>query len=73
MVFPLAGKTSEVETFTFNFVKRRWDGGLDWDQPRPNVNYGVDMLNERPSIYLKLWGEETVDSLGKLLLYNTKL
>ncbi len=62
-------QTQEVETFTFNFVKRTWEGRVAWDQSHPSANQTVMLPGGgQAAVYLKLWDEDLVKTLGKSLL-----
>ena len=68
MVLPVAGSTNHAELLEFNLVKSNWDRTLTWDQPRPFYNHKMHLSPDRPSAFMKIWGEDKVQTVGKLLL-----
>ena len=67
MVLPVAGSINHAELLEFNLVKSNWDKTLTWDQPRPFYNHKMHLSPDRPSAFMKIWGEEKVQTVGKLL------
>ncbi len=64
--FPVAGQPNQSERVEFNLARLRFDDHLVWDQPRPFANQLIHMDNQRPMVFGKTWGEDRVDSLGRV-------